>query len=454
MGSIKEFAVYSHLANTKPIQILECLGDDEYKELIPSICESSQDGFNQWSSKTPNERANVFEKAIELMRERKAQFVEGHKQIGGPNWFANFNVDGAITQMEQYIACIRSNTNGVIPQSEQTSLALVYKRPIGPVLSIAPWNAPVILGCRAISAPLAAGCSVVLKSSEKSPLLSYLLVRCFHDAGVPKNALQLINATGESVPSVVNEFLSNNTIKMINFTGSTKVGREIAQIASANLKPYLLELGGKNCSIVEHDADLDKCIPTVLANSWWHQGQICMSTDKVYIHASIYENFKNRLLVAAKIELDSNQDLKIPQRDQEVSRKVSDLVQDAISKGANVFGNSGHEPLILEGISPDMKIDSEEIFGPVFSIHKYEDIESVINDINRTSYGLKASIWSNNVLNAIKYAGKIQCGGVHINRMSIHDEATIPHGGIKSSGQGRFNSTWESICSLTRKLLL
>lgn len=445
----KEFLVRSHLDPTKILHNVRCI-DAKDDSTIDTICKTANYGFKEWSARSVQQRADILGKAAEILSERKRSLVDAHLEIGGPVWFANFNVDGAIGQLKQYVACILSQKEGQILQSNATALALTYKRPIGPVLSIAPWNAPVILGNRSVAAPLAAGCSVVLKSSEKSPLLSYLLVKCFHDAGVPLDTLQLVNVTLDDSPEFTKKMLSNDAIRMVNFTGSTAVGRQIAIAAASNLKPTLLELGGKNCVIVEPDADLQKCVPTILQNSWWHQGQICMSSDKIYVHSDIYKKFIDSCLLLAKKEVESNKDLSIPLRDEVGSKRVNDLVKDAVSKGASVifgdyskeFSNNQISPLILEGVTSDMNIHSEEIFGPVFCVYRYDDINSTVNEVNLSELGLKASVWTRDTLKAIEISKRIQCGGVHINRSCIHDEATVPHGGVKSSGQGRFNSTW------------
>ncbi|CAH2351237.1 potassium-activated aldehyde dehydrogenase, mitochondrial [[Candida] railenensis] len=445
----KELLVRSHLDPTKILHNVACI-DGKDDSTIDTICKTANYGFVEWSARSVQQRAEILGKAAEILSERKRSFVDAHLEIGGPVWFANFNVDGAIGQLKQYIACILSQQEGQVLQSNATALALTYKRPIGPVLSIAPWNAPVILGSRSIAAPLAAGCSVVLKSSEKSPLLSFLLVKCFHDAGVPSDTLQLINVTPDDSPDFTKKMLSDDAIRMVNFTGSTAVGRQIAIAAASNLKPTLLELGGKNCIIVESDADLQKCVPAILQNSWWHQGQICMSSDKVYVHSDIYKEFIESCLSLAKKEVESNQDLKIPLRDKVGSKRVNDLVKDAVSKGATIifgdyskeFSNNQISPLILEGVTSSMKIHSEEIFGPVFCVYRYDDINSAVDEVNSSKLGLKASVWARDTLKAIGISKKIQCGGVHINRSCVHDEPTVPHGGIKSSGQGRFNSSW------------
>ncbi|KAK6197607.1 mitochondrial aldehyde dehydrogenase [Scheffersomyces amazonensis] len=444
-----QVAVNSHTFPEESIHTFTSFDINDTK-LYRELFDSANKGFEEWSATPYNEKIKVFQKAVVLLKERKDEFFKSHHEIGGPSWFAGFNVDGTVDQLEEYISQM-SNPTGVLPQSLESKLAITIKQPIGPVLAIAPWNAPILLAARSIAAPLAAGCSVIHKSSEKSPLASYLFVKCLHDAGLPKDALQLVHVAPQDNPQFLNEVLSSGTIKKLNFTGSTAVGTKIATVAANYLIPYLLELGGKNFSIVRKDADLDKAVGNIVWSSWSHKGQICMSTDKVYIHEDIYDEFKERLQKVAP-EVAKDPDYSICQRDPVFTKKIIELVEDAVSKGANIlYGNIDKEkvlktnsvpPLILEDVNEDSILNNTESFGPLFSIHKYNDEAQLIKDLNVNSYGLKATIWSQNILEAIDIAKNIETGAVHINSSSVHDEVTIPHGGVKGSGQGRFNSSW------------
>ncbi|KAI5961751.1 SIP3 [Candida margitis] len=411
---------------------------------------NAKEGFSEWSSIPTEEKVRIFNKTQVLLKERRSEFVESHLEIGGPGWFADFNVDGTIDQLQEYTSQL-SRSPGEIVQSSHNDLALTVKQPIGPVLSISPWNAPVILAGRSILAPLAAGCSVIHKSSEKSPRSSYLLVKCFLDAGVPPKALQLVHLKPEENPVFIDDVLKSGAIKKVNFTGSTMVGRKIAEKCGRYLIPYLLELGGKNLSIVLSDANLDKAAGAILFGAWSHRGQICMSTDKVFVDEEIYGKFKSKLVEVAQ-EFSKDKDHQLSHRDVLGRDKVMDLVEDAIQKGAKlVYGSFDKnkilksnviEPMVLEDADSSMSIYTQETFGPVFTIHKFKDVEDVITEVNNHSYGLKGAVWSTNIIKALNIAKKLEIGGVHINSPTISDEATVPHGGVKSSGVGRFNSHW------------
>ncbi|RLV93857.1 Salicylaldehyde dehydrogenase [Spathaspora sp. JA1] len=417
---------------------------------ISELSTASYSGFKSWSTTSESERTKIFSRVIELLQQRRHEIIESQQEIGMPLWFAGFNIDGLISQIEQYIK-VGSSSNSTIVPSNDTDLAMTVRTPIGPVLSISPWNAPILLAGRSIVAPLAAGCSVIVKPSEKSPKCAYLLVKCFLDAGVPANALQLVNVQPQDNPEFLDKLLGSGKIRKLNFTGSTNVGKKIATVAGSHLIPCLLELGGKNSSIVCQDADIDQAVGKITWSGWAHKGQICMSTDVVYIHESIYDEFKSKLVNVAT-EIAQDPDYLLPQRDSIGTNKVTSLIDDALTKGASiVFGKFSQaeiessniiKPLILENVTSDMDLYHQESFGPIFSIEKFSNIDEIIDKVNANEYGLKCSIWSRNTLQAIKLAEKVESGGVHINNPTVHDEPTVPHGGVKSSGIGRFNSNW------------
>lgn len=444
--------VYLVTSPTEPYRILHNVSYlTDFQNTVPKICKIAQQGLEEWAAKSFVEKSAVLTKSIELIQQQRKQLVNGHLEIGGPNWFSELNVDVLLGQLKEYI-CQLSQPEGVVPRTVATDFAMVLKQPIGPVLSISPWNAPVILCGRSILAPLAAGCSVITKSHEKSPYINYLLVKILLEAGVPSGALQLVNIRLEDNAEFLDVLLATNVIGKVNFTGSTFVGREIAKTCGSHLVPYLLELGGKITSIVEKDANLAKAAGGIIFSAWAHKGQICMSTDKVYVHEDIYDEFKNELLTTAK-KMVNNPDYSIPQRDTAVAEKIKHLVNDALAKGAfcifgeaeqfkNGTGDSSVSPMIFENIDPSMDIHETESFGPLFALYKYSDKDLLIKHLNSQINGLKASVWSSNIISALNIAKKLQVGGVHINGSTLHDELTIPHGGVKLSGSGRFNSSW------------
>lgn len=428
---------------------VKCISEQD-KSVIDKICSESTKGFRYWSGLKFQERITILQKVVIEVDKCKDELIKSMEQTGMPGWFSEFNAGSISTHLQEYIHQM-SKSNGQVVKSEQTDLAMVVKTPVGPVLAISPWNAPGILTGRTISAPLAAGCSVIIKSNELSARTTELLVKCFHNGGVPVNVLQMINVLPEDNKSVVEQFIKHKSIRKISFTGSTQVGSSIASIAGKYLKPCILELGGKNCTIIEPDADLDKAVGTSLFTSWGHKGQICMSTDKIFIHESIYDETLEKFVQIGQ-DFIKNPDLKILQRTGIFTRKTKSLIDDALKKGAKILlgdyepvvqnVNFDLAPLLLKDIPESAEINDTEVFGAVACIYKYKDINELIDKLNDDDYGLKTSLWSKNTVRAYKLAGSIESGGVHINSGTIYDESVSPHGGVKSSGYGRFNSQW------------
>lgn len=417
------------------------------KAWIPQVCTDAMAGFSAWRRRPFSERSQILFAAANLIEEHLAEYTEAHKELGCIDAFASFGVSFAAASIREYALKV-SDPEGLLLKSLETKMAFSVKTPIGPVLSIASWNAPLILTARAIAAPLAAGCSVILKSNEKAPRVASLLANHFLSAGVDPAALQLIHVGPQEHPQVTDEFLKNPDIRIVNFTGSTEVGRQVSQLAARNFKPALLELGGKNVSIVLKDADLAAAAAKTLLGGWLHMGQICMCLDTVYVHEEVYDEFKAHLQETAKAMLKED-GFVYPQRDQKGAQKVRSLVEDALGKGARLIGDEVEfsrfhnvKPCVLEGVTSDMQITSQETFGPVICLEKYGDVDALVEKINSSLYGLKASVWSKDILQAVDIAKRLESGGVHVNSSTIHDEATLPHGGVKASGTGRFNSTW------------
>ncbi|CAH6718539.1 aldehyde dehydrogenase 5, mitochondrial [[Candida] jaroonii] len=428
---------------------VKCISE-QHKSVIDKICDESTKGFKYWSQLKFQERIDILQKVCLEVERCKDELIESMEETGMPRWFCEFNAGSISTHLSEYIRQI-SRSNGKVVQSEQTDLAMVVKTPVGPVLAISPWNAPGVLTGRTISAPLASGCSVIIKSNELSVKTTELIVKCFHNGGVPVNVLQMVNVLPEDNKFVVEQFIKHKSVRKISFTGSTQVGSSIASTAGKYLKPCILELGGKNCTIIEPDADLEKAIETSLFTSWGHKGQICMSTDKIFIHESIYEEALEKFVNIGK-EFIKNPDFKILQRTGIFTRKTKSLIDDALKKGGKILlgeynpivQNVNFEltPLLLGEIPESAEINDTEIFGAVACLYKYKDINELIEKVNDDDYGLKTSLWSKNTIKAYKLASLIESGGVHINSGTIFDESTSPHGGVKSSGYGRFNSSW------------
>lgn len=363
-----------------------------------------------------------------------------------PAW-ADFNVTLAVEILKD-VAGRLSSIVGTIPTTSQEGVsALVYKEPYGVILAIAPWNAPFILGVRSIAYPLAAGNTAILKAPEFSPLCSHAIVSCFHDAGLPPGVLNLIAHKPSDAAAVTKHLIEHPSIKKVNFTGSTAVGKIIAKLAGENLKPVLLELGGKAPAIVCEDADLGHAAMECAVGAFLHSGQICMSTERIIVHASIADAFEAEFKTAVSRFAPEGQEpgCLISKVGVEKNHR---LLSDALSKGAQIIHgdpNNGKEakmsPVVVKGVNKDMDLFYTESFGPTVSLMTVGSDEEAVNLANDTEYGLSASVFTRDLARALRIARGVESGAVHVNGMTVHDETGLPHGGMKSSGYGRFGAS-------------
>lgn len=332
--------------------------------------------------------------------------------------------------------------------------ALVFREPYGVCLAMAPWNAAMILAARAFATPIIAGNTVVLKTSELSPGTHNMFGQLMKDAGLPDGVLNIINVAVEDVSTYTETLISDKRIRHVNFTGSTRVGSIIGSLAGKYMKPAILELGGKSPVIVLADADLELAVSHSILGAWMHQGQICMSTEKVIVVESVYDEF---VALARKMALESGMiNSPLGQASQTGAIKAKQLIEEAIGDGATLLlgphvplRDNYMAPCILTDVKHSMKIYSEETFAAVFMIMRAENEDKAIELANDTEYGLSSSIFTKDVERAIELGRMVEAGATHINSMTIADHPSIPHGGMKSSGYGRFNGV-EGIRAFTQ----
>lgn len=308
-----------------------------------------------------------------------------------------------------------------------------------------PRNAPYILGFRAVAYALAAGNTAVLKATELSPRCSWAIGDCFREAGLPDGVLNVIAHKPSSAAVVTKAMIEHPYVKKINFTGSTPVGRIIAEIAGKNLKPVLLELGGKAPAIVWKDANLELAAKECLLGAFLHSGQICMSTERIIVHKDIAGPFEEALKKLLPI-IFPGAGVLINQAGVQKNKK---LLKDALSKGATLLNGDINtqessetrmSPIIVKDVTTEMAIYHTESFGPTVSLFVVDSEEEAVRLANDTEYGLTAAIFTEDLRTGFRLAKNIESGAVHINGMTVHDEACLPHGGAKNSGYGRFGS--------------
>lgn len=295
---------------------------------------------------------------------------------------------------------------------------------------------------------IATGNTVVFKASELSPRTAWAFGSILKEAGLPAGVLNTIYHRPEDAVAVSNAIIEHPAVKKINFTGSTAVGSILSAKAGKELKPVLMELGGKASAIVCEDADLEKAAMQCALGSFLHAGQICMATERILVHSSIIDKFAEALKTATEKVYPTSGDAPVLIAKAGV-KKNQQLREDAEKKGAKVLYAGDKEdsenrirPAIFNGVNKDMDIFYTESFGPTVSLFPVDSDEHAIDIANDTDYGLSGAVFTESLARGLRIAKEIDSGAVHINSMTVHDEAMLPHGGVKKSGWGRFNGQW------------
>ena len=418
------------------------------REDARAAVDAAQEAFAEWSRSAPGARRAILSKAADLMMERQTEIAQiVAEETGGVFGWGMFNVELAAGMLREAAAQAYGLVGEVIPSDVPGKLAMGVRQPAGVVVGIAPWNAPVILATRAVATPLAYANTVVLKASEISPRTHSEVARALVDAGLPSGAINLITNAPADAGDVVDELIAHPATRRINFTGSTKVGRIIAENAGRHLKRVLLELGGKAPMIVLRDADLDRAAAAASFGAFFHQGQICMSTERILVDRAVSDQLADKLAQRASalpVGDPREQTTAIgPLINADAVARVSSLVEDAVSKGATALSGGEADgpcfpPTVLAGVTPEMRVYGEESFGPLLAVVAVDGPDEAVQVANDTEYGLSAAVFSENVPAALELAQRIESGICHINDTTVHDEPQMPFGGVKASGFGRF----------------
>lgn len=341
----------------------------------------------------------------------------------------------------------------VIPAHVSGRKVFALKEPIGVVAAITPWNFPAAMIARKIAPALAAGCTVVCKPAEDTPLTSLALVHLANEAGVPPGVLNIVTASREKTPEVVDLWLDDSRVRKITFTGSTAVGKHLARRSADTLKKLSLELGGNAPFIVFEDADLDAAVDGVMAAKFRNGGQTCVSPNRLFVHRKVQEAFAQKLCArveALKVGPASDPASQIgPMINARAVEKIERHVQDAVAQGAQLLiggkrlaalGPNYYAPTVLMGVDPRMACSCEETFGPVAAMAVFDDEATVVAQANDTPFGLAAYFYSQDVRRIWRVAEALETGIVGINEGALASEAA-PFGGVKESGYGREGST-------------
>ncbi|WP_430396524.1 aldehyde dehydrogenase [Ferrovibrio sp.] len=401
-----------------------------------------------WSALGPNARRALLLKAADNLAARAPDFIARMQaEIGATAAWAGFNVHLASGMLREAAAMTTQIGGEVIPSDKPGCLAMATRESVGVVLGIAPWNAPVILGTRAVAMPLACGNTVVLKASETCPATHRLIAEAIQQAGLPEGVINVVSNAPADAAEVVAALIAHKAVRRINFTGSTKIGRVVAELAARQLKPVLLELGGKAPLVVLDDADLDEAVKAAAFGAFMNQGQICMSTERIVVDNAVGDAFVAKFAAKAKSltsgdPRQGNVALGALVNVEAVDRVLA-LVDEAVSQGAKLVAGGSRDgavmsATVLDHVTPDMRIYHEESFGPVACVVRADGEAAAVHAANDTEYGLSAAVFSRNIPRALTVAKRIDSGICHINGPTVHDEAQMPFGGVKASGYGRF----------------
>ncbi|MFZ3577970.1 NAD-dependent succinate-semialdehyde dehydrogenase [Virgibacillus sp. DJP39] len=410
--------------------------------------QAASDAFKIWGQTTGRKRSRILYKASEIMLEESDRLGEIlTTEQGKPLNEAIGEVKGAANFLLWYAEEASRGYGELIPSSVKSKRLMVVPQPIGVIGAITPWNFPSSMITRKIGPALAAGCTVVLKPSPETPISAIEIVKILERAGLPKGVVNLV--TGDS-QAIGEAFLQNKDVRLITFTGSTKVGKYLMRESSEHVKKLSLELGGHAPIIVFDDADIDKAVSLSLGSKFRNNGQTCICANRLYVHESIQEKFTNRLADQVKQlklgnGLTTDTDLG-PLINENAAKKVQAHLDDAVEKGASIITGGCkwksdldgyfYQPTILSNITDDMTIMNEETFGPVLPIQSFTDEETVLRKANNTDYGLAAYIFTEKTSRAIRVSERLEYGIVGVNDV-FPALPEAPFGGIKQSGIGK-----------------
>jgi len=405
--------------------------------------------FPGWSHTLPAERQALFLKAADILEKKQEEIVPILAEETGCTFgFAMFQAHFTPGLLREAAAQAHQANGEIIPADLPGAFYMAIRQPVGVVAGIAPWNAPLILSLRSICMPIAYGNTAILKpSTESAAAGGVVIAEVFHEAGFPKGVLNLVtNGPGGSA-AIGDEFIEHPKVRRINLTGSSAVGRQVAEKAGRYLKRVALELGGQNPMIILRDADIDQAVNAAAFGSFLHQGQICMSTRRLIVEKPIAKEFTDKFVskvstfkVGNPKELDT---IIGPLINEQQFNQVKDSVDAAVRDGAKILCGGTSEglcyyPTVLTNVKQGTPFSCEETFGPVVSVIEVKDEDEAVAVANDTTYGLSAAVVTGDVAKGLALAERIESGIVHINDQTVSDEPQVPFGGVKDSGWGRF----------------
>jgi len=401
-----------------------------------------------WSTTRPEARSAVLYKAAANLEERRMEVAEVLVNEGGGTFGKAMFEIGKAVDLLQTAAADSYRIMGEVFHTDPDKLNFTMRRPRGTILSISPWNFPLILSMYKVAYSLATGNTCIFKPASETPVVGLKIGELFDGTGLVPGALSVVTGPG----SVLGDpLIDDPRVSFVTITGETETGRHIAQRCASHLKEYTLELGGKNPMIVCADADIDLAVNAAAFGSFFHSGEICMSTDRILVDRAIADEFTERLARKAEsLVLGDPNDPATqigPVISDDQARKIHAHVTEAIAKGAKKLCGGTYEgrlyrPTVMTEVTPDMRIFSEETFGPVVSVFPFSTLDEALEVANDTTYGLTSSVVTRDIQKALYLAERLEAGMVHVNDASVDAESCVPFGGCKNSGQGREGSRY------------
>lgn len=429
-------------------EVIDSISTGSGKDAKDAIA-AAKEAFKQWKRTTGIERSTYLQKVVQLIRERAEELAKTITMENGKALKdARNEVNGAIGYLEWYAEEAKRVYGDTLPASHQDKHLMVIRQPVGVCAAITPWNFPLSMITRKLAPALAAGCTVVLKPAPATPLSAIKVFECFHEAGLPKGVVNLVIGPAEEIGK---EMTSNPDVRKITFTGSTAVGKKLLRDSADTVKKASMELGGHAPFVIFEDADLDVAVQAVMLSKFKNNGQTCISTNRVYVAEAIAEEFGEKLAAeTAKLKvgngLDEDTDIG-PLINQDAVEKIKSQVEDAVELQAKVLCGGKpyqreeltgyfYEPTVIQYANVDMKIATEETFGPVAPIFTFKDEEEVIARANGSAYGLAAYCYTRDLGRGLRMMRELDFGIVGIND-SLPIVVQAPFGGVKESGMGK-----------------
>lgn len=420
--------------------VVEQAGEQEALEAITAAYEAVQ----AWGATSVIERADLLQRVAAILETRRMEIVDVLiDEAGSLPIKAHFEVNYAINLCNSAAADARYLLGETLPTTQAGQLGFTIRKPLGVIVGISPFNVPLLLSMKKICLALAAGNTFVLKPSEETPVIGLKIASVFAEAGLPKGVLNVIPGPAQALGDVL---IADPRVKLVSFTGSTRVGKRIGMEAARHLKKFTLEMGGKSPMVILADADFDYALEAAAFGAFFHQGQACMAGSRIIVEASLYDRF-----VKAFAERVKGYKVGSPREEGVVigplirstqCPMIAGQIEEAVAAGARLVAGGkydGHylEATVLADVTPEMRIFDEESFGPITSIIRADDAEHALALANNTQYGLSAALVTNDLQRAVDFANRMEAGMVHINDCTLADEPHVPFGGIKNSGFGR-----------------